>query len=148
MTRLCRTKSIVTVNGQIPGPRIIAREGDRLLIKVVNHVQYNVTLHWYGSLIKPPITVSFSFVDIRLNFLSLIEICDRCCVYEFGEQAWNQATKERMGRWTCLRNTVPNSNGTELCIQFHSYWTKRDIVLACSHFMVKSYPLWTHCHPP
>ncbi|KAJ6747075.1 LACCASE-10 [Salix koriyanagi] len=33
VTRLCRTKSIVTVNGQIPGPRIIAREGDRLLIK-------------------------------------------------------------------------------------------------------------------
>ncbi|WRX24544.1 Multicopper oxidase-like [Theobroma cacao] len=47
VTRLCQTKSIVTVNGQFPGPRIIAREGDRLLIKVVNHVQYNVTLHWY-----------------------------------------------------------------------------------------------------
>ncbi|KAK8632959.1 hypothetical protein V6N13_013815 [Hibiscus sabdariffa] len=49
VTRLCQTKSIVTVNGQFPGPRIIAREGDRLLIKVVNHVQYNVTLHWYVS---------------------------------------------------------------------------------------------------
>ncbi|KAK6231398.1 hypothetical protein SCA6_001471 [Theobroma cacao] len=48
VTRLCQTKSIVTVNGQFPGPRIIAREGDRLLIKVVNHVQYNVTLHWHG----------------------------------------------------------------------------------------------------
>ncbi|KAK4833689.1 hypothetical protein QYF36_009454 [Acer negundo] len=34
VTRLCRTKSIVTVNGQFPGPRIIAREGDRLLIKL------------------------------------------------------------------------------------------------------------------
>ncbi|MBA0561936.1 hypothetical protein Golob_018727 [Gossypium lobatum] len=48
VTRLCQTKSIVTVNGQFPGPRIIAREGDRLLIKVVNHVQYNVTIHWHG----------------------------------------------------------------------------------------------------
>ncbi|XP_016488014.2 laccase-4-like [Nicotiana tabacum] len=48
MTRLCQTKSIVTVNGQFPGPRIIAREGDRLVIKVVNHVQYNVTIHWHG----------------------------------------------------------------------------------------------------
>ncbi|MBA0872396.1 hypothetical protein Goshw_012790 [Gossypium schwendimanii] len=28
------------------GPRIIAREDDRLIIKVVNHVQYNTTLHW------------------------------------------------------------------------------------------------------
>ena len=49
VTTLCQTKSIVTVNGQFPGPRIIAREGDRLVIKVVNHVQYNVTLHWYWT---------------------------------------------------------------------------------------------------
>ncbi|KAM1576247.1 hypothetical protein ACFX15_032050 [Malus domestica] len=48
VTRLCQTKSIVTVNGQFPGPRIIAREGDRLVIKVVNHVQHNLTLHWHG----------------------------------------------------------------------------------------------------
>ncbi|KAK8632285.1 hypothetical protein V6N13_072679 [Hibiscus sabdariffa] len=57
VTRLCQTKSIVTVNGQFPGPRIIAREGDRLLIKVVNHVQYNVTLHWatlYGPIVILP----------------------------------------------------------------------------------------------
>lgn len=48
VTRLCQTKSIMTVNGQFPGPRIIAREGDQLVIKVVNNVQHNVTLHWHG----------------------------------------------------------------------------------------------------
>ncbi|KAA8516407.1 hypothetical protein F0562_016700 [Nyssa sinensis] len=48
VTRLCQTKSIVTVNGQFPGPRIIAREGDTVLVKVVNHVQNNITLHWHG----------------------------------------------------------------------------------------------------
>ncbi|KAA8518921.1 hypothetical protein F0562_016305 [Nyssa sinensis] len=48
VTRLCQTKSIVTVNGQFPGPRIIAREGDTVLVKVANHVQNNVTLHWHG----------------------------------------------------------------------------------------------------
>lgn len=53
VTRLCQTKSIVTVNGQFPGPRIIAREGDRLVIKVVNNVQSNVTIHWY-------VTISFT----------------------------------------------------------------------------------------
>lgn len=52
MTRLCHTKSIVTVNGKFPGPRIIAREGDRLLIKVVNHVQNNISIHWYVSVQK------------------------------------------------------------------------------------------------
>ncbi|XP_058115230.1 laccase-17-like [Magnolia sinica] len=48
VTRLCHTKSIVTVNGQFPGPTIVAREGDRLAVKVVNHVQNNITLHWHG----------------------------------------------------------------------------------------------------
>ncbi|XP_045792922.1 laccase-17-like [Trifolium pratense] len=48
VTRLCHTKSIVTVNGQFPGPRIVAREGDRLIIKVVNHVQNNISIHWHG----------------------------------------------------------------------------------------------------
>ncbi|KAI9195572.1 hypothetical protein LWI28_016225 [Acer negundo] len=48
VTRLCHTKSLVSVNGQFPGPRIAAREGDRLLIEVVNHVQDNISIHWHG----------------------------------------------------------------------------------------------------
>ncbi|XP_059430255.1 laccase-17-like [Corylus avellana] len=48
VTRLCHNKSIVTVNGQFPGPRIVAREGDSLLIKVVNHVPNNISIHWHG----------------------------------------------------------------------------------------------------
>jgi len=47
VTRLCHTKSMVTVNGKFPGPRIVAREGDRLVITVVNHVQNNISIHWY-----------------------------------------------------------------------------------------------------
>ncbi|KAK4270307.1 hypothetical protein QN277_023357 [Acacia crassicarpa] len=48
VTRLCHTKSMVTVNGQFPGPKIVAREGDRLVIKVVNHVHNNISIHWHG----------------------------------------------------------------------------------------------------
>ncbi|XVF68659.1 hypothetical protein PTKIN_Ptkin11bG0019200 [Pterospermum kingtungense] len=48
VTRLCHTKSIVSVNGQFPGPRVVAREGDRLLIKLVNHVSDNISIHWHG----------------------------------------------------------------------------------------------------
>lgn len=49
VTRLCHTKSMVTVNGQFPGPRIVAREGDRLLIEVINNANTNITIHWYGA---------------------------------------------------------------------------------------------------
>ncbi|XP_014516886.1 laccase-4 [Vigna radiata var. radiata] len=47
-TRLCSTKPIVTINGKFPGPTIYAREDDTVLIKVVNHVKYNVSIHWHG----------------------------------------------------------------------------------------------------
>ncbi|WVY91116.1 hypothetical protein V8G54_036630 [Vigna mungo] len=48
VTRLCSTKPIVTVNGKFPGPTIYAREDDTVLVKVVNHVKYNVSIHWHG----------------------------------------------------------------------------------------------------
>ncbi|GAV68527.1 Cu-oxidase domain-containing protein/Cu-oxidase_2 domain-containing protein/Cu-oxidase_3 domain-containing protein [Cephalotus follicularis] len=47
-TRICSTKPIVTVNGLFPGPTLYAREDDTVLVKVVNHVKYNVTIHWHG----------------------------------------------------------------------------------------------------
>ncbi|KNA08659.1 hypothetical protein SOVF_160650 [Spinacia oleracea] len=48
VTHLCKTKSVITVNGKVPGPRIIAREGDRVIIRVVNHLNNNVSIHWHG----------------------------------------------------------------------------------------------------
>ncbi|KAJ0978855.1 hypothetical protein J5N97_014329 [Dioscorea zingiberensis] len=47
-SRLCDTKSILTVNGQFPGPTIYARKGDKVIVKVANHAEYNITLHWHG----------------------------------------------------------------------------------------------------
>ncbi|KAL3611174.1 hypothetical protein D5086_002194 [Populus alba] len=37
-----------TVNGMFVGPRVVAREGDRLVVKVVNHVPNNISIHWHG----------------------------------------------------------------------------------------------------
>lgn len=47
VSRLCHAKPIVTVNGRYPGPTIYAREGDRVIINVTNHAQYNMSIHWY-----------------------------------------------------------------------------------------------------
>ncbi|GFZ14967.1 laccase/diphenol oxidase family protein [Actinidia rufa] len=47
-TRLCSTKPIVTINGKFPGPTLYAREDDMVTVRVVNHVQYNITIHWHG----------------------------------------------------------------------------------------------------
>ncbi|KAG5582865.1 hypothetical protein H5410_053492 [Solanum commersonii] len=71
VTRLCHTKSIVTVNGKFPGPPIVTREGDHLLIKVTNHVPNNITLHWYNSLDHITLNRLFYALFWKLNsFLS------------------------------------------------------------------------------
>jgi len=46
VTRLCRQKSILTVNGQFPGPTIYARKGDVVTVTVHNHGDKNITIHW------------------------------------------------------------------------------------------------------
>ncbi|KAJ3668947.1 hypothetical protein LUZ60_010897 [Juncus effusus] len=48
VTRLCKTRSIPTVNGQFPGPKLVVREGDRIIVKIVNNLGNNVTFHWHG----------------------------------------------------------------------------------------------------
>ncbi|CAN6471726.1 unnamed protein product [Victoria cruziana] len=48
ITKGCNTRPTVTVNGKVPGPKIVTREGDRLVIKVINHVSNNITIHWHG----------------------------------------------------------------------------------------------------
>ncbi|KAF8405244.1 hypothetical protein HHK36_010145 [Tetracentron sinense] len=48
VSRLCHAKPIVTVNGMFPGPTVYVREGDRVLIRVTNHAQYNISIHWHG----------------------------------------------------------------------------------------------------
>ncbi|KAK9157047.1 hypothetical protein Scep_003621 [Stephania cephalantha] len=45
ISRLCGTKPIVTINKQFQWPTLYVREGDRVLVKVVNHVKYNLSIH-------------------------------------------------------------------------------------------------------
>ncbi|XP_044510565.1 laccase-14-like [Mangifera indica] len=51
-TRMCSTKSMLTVNGSFPGPTIQARKGDTIFVNVINQGTYGVTIHWHG--VKQP----------------------------------------------------------------------------------------------
>ncbi|KAM0064124.1 putative laccase [Helianthus debilis subsp. tardiflorus] len=48
VTRLCKSHTIITVNGQFPGPILEVRNGDAVTVKVTNKARYNVTIHWHG----------------------------------------------------------------------------------------------------
>nr|GEV70291.1 laccase-2-like [Tanacetum cinerariifolium] len=58
VTKLCKTKNIITVNRKFPGPRIIAREDDRAVIKVVNHVSDDITIHWWKTAVVDEVGIS------------------------------------------------------------------------------------------
>lgn len=38
-------------NGQVPGPRLRFRQGDRVRINVVNHLPESTTVHWHGLIV-------------------------------------------------------------------------------------------------
>ncbi|CAI9098359.1 OLC1v1034991C1 [Oldenlandia corymbosa var. corymbosa] len=48
VNRLCRDRTITTVNGSLPGPTLLVQEGDTLIIHVINNSPYNMTIHWHG----------------------------------------------------------------------------------------------------
>lgn len=51
-TRLCSNKTMLTINGQFPGPTIYARKGDLVIVDVYNLADHNITIHWHG--VKQP----------------------------------------------------------------------------------------------
>ncbi|XP_022871477.1 laccase-6 [Olea europaea var. sylvestris] len=48
ITKLCKTKDIITINNMLPGPVIYAQEDDRVIVKVINQTPHNATIHWHG----------------------------------------------------------------------------------------------------
>ncbi|KAL1545855.1 laccase [Salvia divinorum] len=48
LNRLCKNQVITAVNGGLPGPTIVAQDGDTLVVRVNNISPYNVTIHWHG----------------------------------------------------------------------------------------------------
>ncbi|TYH44696.1 hypothetical protein ES332_D11G212800v1 [Gossypium tomentosum] len=48
ITKLCKTSTIVTVNGMYPGPTIYAREDDTVVVEVSNLTPYNISIHLHG----------------------------------------------------------------------------------------------------
>ncbi|KAG6422958.1 hypothetical protein SASPL_113341 [Salvia splendens] len=47
-SRLCTNKTMLTINGQFPGPTIYARRGDLVIVDVINRADHNITIHWHG----------------------------------------------------------------------------------------------------
>ncbi|KAK8632961.1 hypothetical protein V6N13_013817 [Hibiscus sabdariffa] len=47
VTRLCHTRTVLTVNRKFPGPRLVAREGDRVIVKYLH--AFGISGEWFNS---------------------------------------------------------------------------------------------------
>jgi FtsP/CotA-like multicopper oxidase with cupredoxin domain len=48
------TVDAYAVNGQVPGPKLHIRQGDRVRINVTNHLPESTTIHWHGLILPNP----------------------------------------------------------------------------------------------
>ncbi|PNT65768.1 hypothetical protein BRADI_3g02290v3 [Brachypodium distachyon] len=48
LNRLCNDTLVTVVNGQLPGPTIEVREGDSVVVHVINKSPHGLTIHWHG----------------------------------------------------------------------------------------------------
>ncbi|XP_073155441.1 laccase-7-like [Henckelia pumila] len=48
VNRLCGNQIITAVNGSLPGPTLYVREGDTLIVHVLNKSPYDLSIHWHG----------------------------------------------------------------------------------------------------
>ncbi|MBA0803071.1 hypothetical protein Gohar_013320 [Gossypium harknessii] len=76
ISRLCHAKPTVTVNGRFSGPTIYAREGDRVIVNVTNHM----SIHWYHFHFKPYIWWEFEIkIKLILNLLFIDDVYRYIC---------------------------------------------------------------------
>lgn len=52
VNRLCNEQVVPAVNESLPGPTILVKEGDTLIVHVINQSPYNLTIHWYVYLFR------------------------------------------------------------------------------------------------
>ena len=76
-----RERPATAINGSVPGPILRWREGDRVTLRVTNHLAHDTSIHWHGVIlpadmdgvpgisfdgIKPGETFVYQF-DVRQN---------------------------------------------------------------------------------
>ncbi|XBJ19982.1 hypothetical protein VPH35_010878 [Triticum aestivum] len=48
LNHMCNDTLVTVVNGQLPGPALEVREGDSVVVHVINKSPHGVTIHWHG----------------------------------------------------------------------------------------------------
>lgn len=46
-----RERPATTINGSVPGPILRWREGDRITLRVTNHLAHDTSIHWHGIIL-------------------------------------------------------------------------------------------------
>ncbi|KAE8709842.1 Secretory laccase, putative isoform 1 [Hibiscus syriacus] len=90
-TKLCSTKTVLTVNGSFPGPEIRARRDDTVYVNVHNQGRFAVSIVWEG--IRDSINGVNELIQPGRNFTYEIELDDEIgTLWWHARSAWAKAT--------------------------------------------------------
>jgi laccase len=123
VTRLGTTRAIPTVNGKFPGPKIVTREGDRVVVRLVNNVKDNVIMRGDHS---PPGTYQ---IQPTSTIILKKSSTDLCFAYRQLRTGWYDGPAYvtqcpiRTGRSYVYKFTVTGQRGT-LFWHAHVSWMR------------------------
>ncbi|KAL4333624.1 hypothetical protein GQ457_07G020240 [Hibiscus cannabinus] len=90
-TKLCGTKTVLTVNGSFPGPEIRARRDDTVYVNVRNQGRFAVSIDWEG--VEDSIDGANELIQPGTNFTYEIELDDEIgTLWWHARSAWAEAT--------------------------------------------------------
>ena len=73
-----RTGSAIAVNGSVPGPLILLREGETAVLRVTNRLKEISSIHWHGLILPPEMDgvpgVSFAGIAPGETFIYRIPV--------------------------------------------------------------------------
>ncbi|KAH1064777.1 hypothetical protein J1N35_029764 [Gossypium stocksii] len=91
ITKLCSTKTILTVNGSFPGPEIRVRRGDTVYVNVHNQGRSAVSFDWQA--VEDPVDGTNELIQPGKNFTYEIELDDEIgTLWWHARSAWAKAT--------------------------------------------------------
>ena len=85
-------RTVIAINNQLPGPTIIGRKGQRMMIKVINGLESEaVTIHWHGQ--------HMNGNDSRTPWMDGVPMVTQCHILPFTEFTYDFVPDQAGTHW-------------------------------------------------
>jgi CopA family copper-resistance protein len=124
-----RNRSATAVNGQVPGPLLRMRQGDRVTIRVTNHLPVRSSIHWHGLIVPADMDgvpgVSFAGIDPGSTFVYRFTV-NQCGTYWYHSHSRFQEQRGLYGAILIERHAGERHGSDREHVVLLSDWSDAD----------------------